>query len=103
VLFMVETEQTLAERGLEKRNSASQLLEGETFLKGYTYRNTVVFTFPDGSIRVRSSDGPLGLVTPLRLCEPPLRVCFAWFPSLKLVKVSGTSAAPVDPTTGVYE
>jgi len=61
---MVETEQTLAERGLEKRNSASQLLEGETFLKSYTYRNTVVFTFPNGSIRVRSSDGPLGLVTP---------------------------------------
>ena len=60
----VEAKKTLAERGLEERNSASRLLEGETFVGGDGYRYTVVSTFPDGSIRVRRSDGALGSLRP---------------------------------------
>ena len=60
----VEAKKTLAERGLEERNSASRLLEGETFVGGDGYRYTVVSTFPDGSIRVRRSDGALESLRP---------------------------------------
>ena len=60
----VEAKKTLAERGLEERNSASRLLEGETFVGGDGYRYTVVSTFPDGSIRIRRSDGALGSLRP---------------------------------------
>ena len=34
----VEAKKTLAERGLEERNSASRLLEGETFVGADGYR-----------------------------------------------------------------
>ena len=60
----VEAKKTLAERGLEERNSASRLLEGETFEGGDGYKYWVVSTFPDGSIRVRRSDGALGSLRP---------------------------------------
>ena len=60
----METKKTLAERGLEERNLASRLLEGETFVGGDGYRYTVVSTFPDGSIRVRRSDAALGSLRP---------------------------------------
>ena len=60
----VEAKKTLAERGLEECNSASRLLEGETFVGGDGYRYTVVSTFPDGSIRVRRSDGALESLRP---------------------------------------
>ena len=56
----MEAKKTLAERGLEERNSASRLLEGETFVGDDGYRYTVVSTFSDGSIRVRRSDGAFG-------------------------------------------
>ena len=73
----VEAKKTLTERDLEERNSASLLLEGETFLGNYGYRYTVVSTFPDGSIRVRRSDGELGSLRPSDsvklLSESPLR------------------------------
>ena len=73
----VEAKKTLAERGLEERNSASRLLEGEVFVGGDGYRYTVVSTFPDGSIRVRRSDGALGSLRPSDsvklLSESPMR------------------------------
>ena len=60
----MEAKKTLAERGLEEGNSASRLLEGETFVGGDGYRYTVVSTFPDGSIPVRRSDGALESLRP---------------------------------------
>ena len=73
----VEAKKTLAERGQEERNSASRLLEGETFVGGDGDRYTVVSTFPGGSIRVRRSDGALGSLRPADsvklVSESPIR------------------------------
>jgi hypothetical protein len=85
----VEAKKSLAERGLEERNSASRLLEGETFVGGDGYRYAVVSTFPDGSIPVRRSDGVWNHYAPL-LCEAGVRVSHAGVPGMKAARNTAT-------------